>query len=162
MDKQAKPANAEKQTNIADAKAREIASSCACFKLRKASRAITQYYDAALEPCNIKVTQFTLLVALSLAGPAPVGILAEELVMDRTTLTRNVALLIRDGLAEMVPGNDKRVKLLQLTATGRQLLARAIPLWGEAQTSIVNRIGKNNWRDISLKLTAMTALALLP
>src|SRR5262249_52397929 len=145
-----------------DAKAKEVASSCACFKLRKASRAITQYYDAALEPCGIKVTQFTLLVALALSGPVPVGVLAEELVLDRTTLTRNVALLTRDGLAEMVPGQDKRVKLLRLSASGRQLLARAIPLWEEAQTSIVNRIGKNNWRDISLKLTAMTALTLLP
>ena len=145
-----------------DAKAREIASSCACFKLRKASRAITQYYDAALEPCSIKVTQFTLLVALALAGPVPVGVLAEELVLDRTTLTRNVALLMRDGLAEMVPGQDKRVKLLQLSVRGRVLLARAIPLWQEAQTSIVARFGKNNWRDISQKLAAITFLALLP
>jgi len=154
-------ATADKQMNI-DVKAREIASSCACFKLRKATRAITQLYDEVLEPCNIKVTQFTLLVALFLAGPAPVGILADELVMDRTTLTRNVALLIRDGLAEMVPGNDRRMKLLQLTTSGRALLTQAIPLWEEAQRSIVNRMGKNNWRDISLKLTAMTSLALLP
>jgi DNA-binding MarR family transcriptional regulator len=144
-----------------DAKAREIASACACFTLRKASRAVTQYYDAALQPCNLKVTQFTLLVALMLAGPVPVGILAEQLVMDRTTLTRNIELLIRDGLAEIVPGKDKRTKLLQSTERGRVTLAKAIPLWEEAQSSIVTRLGKQNWKDLAHKLAAITSMAVL-
>jgi DNA-binding MarR family transcriptional regulator len=151
---------APKPTNI-EAKAREIASSCACFKLRKASRAVTQFYDAALEPCNLKVTQCTLLAALTIAGPVPVGILADELVMDRTTLTRNVELLVRDGLAEIVQGTDKRSKLLQSTGKGRALLEKAIPLWEEAQNSIVSRLGKQNWNELSNKLTAVTFLALL-
>src|SRR6185437_5494617 len=93
-----------KSVNNMDAKAREIASSCACFKLRKASRAVTQFYDAALQESGLKVTQLTLLVSLTLAGPVPIGTLADELVMDRTTLTRNVELLVRDGLAEVVQG----------------------------------------------------------
>jgi DNA-binding MarR family transcriptional regulator len=143
------------------AKAREIALNCACFKLRKASRAVTQYYDAALEPCNLKVTQLTLLVALMLAGSTPIGVLADELVMDRTTLTRNVEILIRDGLAEVVPGKDKRTKLLRITENGRSVLAEAIPLWQEAQSSIVVRLGKQNWADLSQKLAAVTSMAVL-
>jgi DNA-binding MarR family transcriptional regulator len=146
---------------VVDAKAREIASTCACFKLRKASRAVTQYYDAALEPCNLKITQFTLLVALKLASPIPIGVLAEELVMDRTTLTRNVELLIRDNLADILPGKDKRTKLLQITEKGRATLAKAIPLWEEVQTSLVTRLGKQNWTDLSHKLAAITSMAVL-
>ena len=143
------------------AKARGIASTCACFTLRKAMRAVTQHYDAALQSCDLKVTQFTLLAALNVAGAAPVGMLAEELVMDRTTLTRNVELLIRDGLAEIVPGQDKRMKLLKSTDKGRTVFARAIPLWEEAQNSIVSKLGKQNWKELAQKLTAVTSLALL-
>jgi DNA-binding MarR family transcriptional regulator len=149
-----------KSDNI-NAKAREAASTCACFKLRKASRAVTQYYDAALEPCGLKVTQFSLLIALTLAGPAPIGVLAEELVMDRTTLTRNVEVLVRDGLAEVVQGKDKRTKLLQSTDKGRTVLTKAMPLWEDAQNSIVTRLGKQNWKELSQKLGAVTAMALL-
>ncbi len=152
--------NKKSSTNL-DAKAREIASSCACFKLRKASRAVTQYYDAALEECGIKATQLTLLVVLSLAGPVAVGTLAEELVMDRTTLTRNVELLVRDGLAEVVPGKDKRMKLLQSTEKGRIILSKAIPLWEEAQSGLVSRLGKQNWTDLSQKLAAITTMAVM-
>ncbi len=151
----------KKSFNNLDAKAREIASSCACFKLRKASRAVTQYYDVALEECGLKVTQLTLLVALSLAGPVAVGTLAEELVMDRTTLTRNVELLVRDGLAEVIPAKDRRVKLLQSTEKGRSILAKAIPLWEDAQNGLVSRLGKQNWTDLSHKLAAITTMAVM-
>ena len=144
-----------------DLKAREIASNCACFKLRKASRAVTQHYDAALRPCNIKVTQFTLLVAIKLAGPVPIGTLAEELVMDRTTLTRNVDLLVKDGLAVIIQGEDKRIKLLECTEKGHAVLTKAMPLWEEAQYTLVARLGKQNWKDLAQKLTAVTSMAIL-
>jgi len=81
--------------------------------------------------------------------------------MDRTTLTRNIELLIRDGLAEIAPGEDKRMKLLKSTDKGRAVFARAIPLWEEAQNSIVTRLGKQNWKELAQKLTALTSLALL-
>jgi DNA-binding MarR family transcriptional regulator len=144
-----------------DAKVKEICSTCTCFKLRKASRAVTQYYDSVLEASDLKITQFSLLVAIVLAGPVPIGMLAEELVMDRTTLARNVELLIRDGLAETVPGDDKRTKLLRGTQAGRARLAEAIPMWEEAQNSIVARLGKQNWKELTQKLAAVTYLAAL-
>jgi len=150
-----------KSVNNMDAKAREIASSCACFKLRKASRAVTQFYDAALQESGLKVTQLTLLVSLTLAGPVPIGTLADELVMDRTTLTRNVELLVRDGLAEVVQGKDKRMKLLQSTEKGRAILDKAIPLWEQAQAALVSRLGKQNWTDLSQKLAAVTAMTVI-
>ncbi|MBX3076847.1 winged helix-turn-helix transcriptional regulator [Candidatus Obscuribacterales bacterium] len=147
------------QENTLDSQARQIAMNCACFKLRKASRAITQYYDAALEECGLKVTQLTLLVSLSIAGPVSVSTLAEELVMDRTTLTRNVDVLVKNGLAEVEQGKDKRVKLLKVTQSGRDILLKAFPLWEEAQNSLLARLGKQNWSELSKKLAAVTTLA---
>ncbi|MDR3614803.1 MAG: MarR family winged helix-turn-helix transcriptional regulator [Candidatus Obscuribacterales bacterium] len=142
-----------------DIQARQIALSCACFKLRKASRAVTQYYDSALEECGLKVTQLTLLTSLSIAGPISVSLLAEELVMDRTTLTRNVDVLVKGGLAEVEPGKDKRVKLLKITQAGREILRKAFPLWEEAQSSLLTRLGKHNWSELSKKLAVVTTLA---
>jgi DNA-binding MarR family transcriptional regulator len=144
-----------------EAKLREISSVCACYKVRKAARSITQYYDEALKPCNIKITQFSLLIVLTLAGPVPIGRLAELLVMDRTTLTRNVDLLVRDGLAEVIPGKDKRTRLVRTTAEGRAVLTSAIPLWQDAQDSILDRLGRQNWKDLAQKLAAVTALSQL-
>jgi DNA-binding MarR family transcriptional regulator len=143
------------------AKAREVAFTCACFKLRKAARAVTQYYDAALQPSNLTINQFSLLVALNLAEQVPIGILADELVMDRTTLKRNIELLMRDGLAEIVQGNDKRTKLLKSTEKGRSSLERAIPLWDKAQNSLVARLGKQNLKELGNQLGAITSLALV-
>lgn len=143
----------------AESLARQIAFNCACFKLRKASRAVTQHYDSALSECGLKVTQLTLLVSLSIAGPISVSALAEELVMDRTTLTRNVDVLIKDGLAQVEPGKDKRVKLLRITQAGRDILLKAYPLWKEAQNSLTTRLGKQTWSELSRKLAAVTTLA---
>jgi DNA-binding MarR family transcriptional regulator len=142
------------------AKAREIAFTCACGKLRKASRAVTQYYEAALQPSNLTITQFGLLVALNLAEPVPIGVLADELVMDRTTLKRNIELLVRDGMVEIVQGNDRRAKLLKSTGKGRTSFERAIPLWDKAQNSLVARFGKQNLKELGNSLAALTSLAL--
>lgn len=142
-----------------DALARQIAINCACFKLRKASRAVTQHYDSALAECGLKVTQLTLLVSLSIAGPISISSLAEELVMDRTTLTRNVDVLVKDGLAQVEPGKDKRVKLLRITQAGRDTLIKAFPLWKAAQNSLITRLGKQTWSELSRKLAAVTTLA---
>ena len=68
----------------------EIEESCACLNVRKAARAITQLFDEVLQPTGLRSTQFPLLVVVALLGEAPVTQLAEELVMDRTTLARNL------------------------------------------------------------------------
>ena len=81
---------------------------CVCINLRRMSRVVSQIYDDALAPAGLKITQFCLLRAIERLGPASVGVLADDQELDRTTLTRNLALLERDGLIEQAPGADKQ------------------------------------------------------
>lgn len=120
--------------------AREVRESCVATKLRQASRAVTQHYDTFMADSGIRVTQFVILVALAQAPEVPVSKLAEVLVMDRTTLTRNLAPLVRDGLAKEQATDDARVKTFALTARGNQVLEQALPAWRKAQQQIVRSL----------------------
>lgn len=137
----------------------EISTACACFNTRRAARAVTQLYDHALAPSGLRATQFTLLVALARAGAVPFTRLAEVLGMDRTTLTRNIAPLERDGLLAMRPGPDRRVKLLALTERGRRTLGEAVPLWEGAQHRIVQGLGAGRWDALRRDMQRVAMLA---
>lgn len=137
----------------------ERAQSCACFNLRKAARAVTQLYDEALRPADLRATQFALLTATRLLGSAPMTRLAEIMGMDRTTLTRNLRPLERQGLIRVRPGSDGRVREVVLTERGQEALARALPLWERAQGRVVKGLGGSRWRRLLGDLTAMAALA---
>ncbi len=121
--------------------AREIAEGCIANRMRRADRAVMHYYDAALRPFGLKMTQFTLLVALRLKEPATIQGLAKALVMDRTTLTRNLAALTRQDLVRIEPGEDRRIRIVELTKAGHALLARAFPEWRKAQGRVRRKLG---------------------
>src|ERR687885_698919 len=91
---------------------------CACFNTRKASRALTQLYDEMLRPSGLRSTQFTLLMVLRGRGPTSINGLAEATVTDRTTLSRNLAILEERGLVRVQPGEDARVRVVELTEAG--------------------------------------------
>jgi len=129
-----------------------IASTCAGFNLRRASRAVTQHFDHALAPVGLRTTQFTLLGALAIGGPVSTNELAVGLVMDRTTLTRNLRLLRDAGLVETHPGRSGREVRFALSDEGRDTLARAIPVWREAQSSIVTAFGEARWPTMVAEL----------
>ncbi len=114
---------------------------CACFNLRKATRMVTQLYDEALKPVGIRATQFMVLVGTGSAGPISVNQLADRIVMDRTTLTRNLKPLDREGLIAVRPGDDLRVREVSLTAKGRKTLGRAYPLWEGVQARLREHLG---------------------
>ena len=116
-------------------------ANCLCFNLRKATRALTQTYDAALKPVGVTAPQFTLLTAVKRQGPVPLSDLAGALGMDRTTLTRNLKPLQRDGLVASAEGDDRRVRLLTLTAAGRARLRDAEPLWRAVQSKVADTFG---------------------
>ncbi|MDA0656022.1 MAG: MarR family winged helix-turn-helix transcriptional regulator [Proteobacteria bacterium] len=117
------------------------AAGCACFNLRKAARAVTQLYDRFLQPSGLRATQFTILAALDQTGPRKLSALADALVLDRTTLTRNLKPLQRDNLIESRAGDDRRVRELTITQIGKIRLDEALPLWREAQEDMKSRIG---------------------
>src|SRR5688572_6632102 len=93
-------------------------ATCACFALRRATRAITRLYDRQLRASGLRVNQFTLLVVLTNAGPQPLQVLADILGVERTTLTRNVQPLLAQGLLAESAGDDRRVRRLSVTPAG--------------------------------------------
>jgi DNA-binding MarR family transcriptional regulator len=117
------------------------ATRCTCFTLRKAARAVTQLYDEALRPTGLRATQFSLLTLLRLAGKVPMTRLAEAAVMDRTTLSRNLEVLDRNGLVRVQPGADARVREVELTREGVAKLEEAFPRWQDAQRAIARGMG---------------------
>ena len=136
----------------------EIEATCACSNVRKAARTVTQLFDEMLQPTGLRSTQFTLLVAVARLREAPVTQLAEALVMDRTTLARNLKPLESLGLLTVEAGTDRRRHLVRLTERGRQALARALPYWEQAQHQVVTRLGQEQWHALraSLKATEFT------
>jgi DNA-binding MarR family transcriptional regulator len=123
---------------------------CACTTLRKASRAVTRFYDEALRPTGLTSNQLAVMRAVDREGQVPMSRIAETLVMDRTSLYRAVGPLLRYGDLESVsPDDDSRAKYLKLTHTGERRMARAAPYWERAQRQMLRRIGPERWREMS-------------
>lgn len=132
---------------------------CVCGNVRKAARAITQFYDDILRPSGLRITQFGMLGAMMARGPITVTRLAEATVTDRTTLTRNLKLLEEQGLIRIDPGSDRREREVSITRLGSEALKKGYPLWEKAQTQITNGLGAEHLKVMRDKLTAVTALA---
>jgi DNA-binding MarR family transcriptional regulator len=117
------------------------AADCACFNIRKASRVITQHFDEVMQPSGLRGTQFSILAIVARRGAPTMSELAANLVMDRTTLTRNLRPLEEQGLIKNVPGVDRRTRSISLTSKGCKVLAKALPFWRKAQSSVIRYLG---------------------
>ena len=115
---------------------------CLCLASRSAARAITAAFDRQLRPHGIRATQFTLLTSLMLMGETSITVLAEFLGMDRTTLTRNVALLDTNGWVKTRTGDkDGRAHIVSVTGAGEKIVHKALPAWRSAQADVAQAIG---------------------
>jgi len=135
-------------------------SSCICVNLRRAARAVSQIYDEALAESGIKITQFSLLRAVERNEPVAISALADELELDRTTMARNLGPLERDHFVKLTPGSDQRVTEVRLTPKGRAALAKALPLWENAQAGIASLLASGRveqLREIATEATAVAA-----
>src|SRR5690349_25167827 len=111
------------------------ARECNCLAIRQASRHVTQFYDQLLASSGLRATQFAILSRLQRDGPMTINALAAALVMDRTTLGRNILPLQRDGLIEILASRqDRRRRELRLTAAGAEKQRQASDRWAVAQT----------------------------
>ena len=128
---------------------------CAHANLRQATRVISQLYDAALKPCGIKATQFTLLAVLANRGEMPLTKLAEMLVMDRTTLSRNLQPLVKKGWLSIGREDDERIRLISLTQSGAAMVEQATPHWRDAQMSVVATMGAAKLTDLISDLNTL-------
>jgi DNA-binding MarR family transcriptional regulator len=129
---------------------------CNCLALRQASRHVTQFYDQFLAPSGLRTTQYSILARLQRKGPMTINALAAELVMDRTTLGRNILPLQRDGLVAVGPGkSDRRAKELRLTPTGIARFQAGRKGWEKAQVQFETAFGVKRAKALRTLLHAV-------
>lgn len=130
---------------------------CACTTLRKATRAVSRVYDDALAAVGMSATQLAILRAIGRAGEggAPLSRLADELVMDKTSLYRGLGPLLRAGWVEVTAAAKGRAKLAHLTIGGQQAIERAAEHWESAQSRIVEAFGVKRWAALHDEIAAL-------
>ena len=128
--------------------ARIVPATCLGLHVRRASRIVTQIYDAALQPAGLAMNQFSLLVATHLLDGVPMARLARELDCDQTTLSRNLRPLLRRGWVAIQPGQDRRIRQVSLTPAGRGVLEKALPLWERVQAELSEHYGAESWQAL--------------
>jgi DNA-binding MarR family transcriptional regulator len=122
---------------------------CVCLAVRQAARHVTQFYDQFLAPSGLRTTQFSVLAKLKRQGPMTINTLASDLVMDRTTLGRNILPLEREGLIAIQTGrSDRRSKELHLTEAGATRLRTAVKGWVEAQRRFEVAFGRKRTPEL--------------
>jgi len=139
-------------------KCAHMVAACVCLNLRKMSRIITQMYDEALKPSGLRSTQLPVLVTLVSVGSMTVHDLADDLVMDRTSLSRLLRPLVTRGLVKMTPGEDRRTRELSITPRGREAVVTAIPMWDRVQGEVLGRLGQDRWKDLKDNLSVFAEL----
>src|SRR5262245_55782527 len=136
-----------------------VESPCVCATLRMVTRAVARVYDRALEPHGLRTTQYSILSRLEVEGPAAVGHLASRLAMDRSTLAREAAPLVRAGLVAEEPGEDRRRRVLSLTPEGLARLEAARPAWRDAQRAVRDELGYDRVQELLGELRALLGAA---
>ena len=122
---------------------------CNCLALRQAARHVSQFYDQFLTASGLRTTQYSILARLQRKGPMSINALAADLVMDRTTLGRNILPLLRDGLISVRPDRiDRRSKELQLTKAGARRFRAASEGWHQAQGRFEAAFGSKRAKEL--------------
>ena len=135
---------------------------CMCASLRRASRALTQFYEDALRPTGLRGTQLSILQVLMLAGDVTQGQLGQILTMDSTTLTRTLAIMIREGWVKKRRGDDRREWRISMSPEGKALLKRALPIWERTQTKLQKQLGNPRWEQLKALADTVTNVATAP
>jgi DNA-binding MarR family transcriptional regulator len=137
-----------KRGGMSHAFTHRVRDSCLCLHVQRAARALARRFDEALRPLALTQGQFSLLMSLNRAQPPSIGEVSALLAMDRTTVTANVKPLERRRLVKVrVDPDDRRNRRLELTASGRALLAAAAPIWKRTHAATERRL-KSSTPDI--------------
>jgi DNA-binding MarR family transcriptional regulator len=139
----------------------KVAGECVAVRLRMLNRIITNIYDNALRPLDLKVSQMNILVAVAKMGTARPIEVCEHLHLDVSTLSRNVERMKARGWLKVVPDEDGRLQPFRLTPQGRKLLEKAVPAWSEAQQQVKKVLGGGFVEQLNqaMKRVSMGALA---
>src|SRR6202035_5408269 len=131
---------------------------CNCLAVRQAARHITQFYDQFLAASGLRTTQFSILGKLRRLGPMTINALAANLVMDRTTLGRNILQLERDGLGDIEPAlRDRRSKKLHLTKAVKKRFEACRLGWAKPQARFKSVFGSTRNAELRELVRAVVA-----
>lgn len=127
---------------------------CACLHVRRADRQLSQMFDQYVRPLGIRSTQYGMLKCVDGLPDPFISDIGRFLSMDQTTVTRNIEKLEKAGLVETGPHpDDPRKKKVELSPTGKDILAKAHPLWEKAQMRVQSRMGEDDYKAL-LRLLA--------
>lgn len=133
-----------------------VRDNCLCFHAQKAARVLARVFDEAMRPHGLTNGQFSLMMSLNRPEPASMGMVANFLAMDRTTLTAALKPLERRGFVTIKQDpQDRRSRLLTLTARGLAALAAAVPVWEEKHAEIEKLLGAIAPEDLRQGLRAL-------
>lgn len=133
-------------------------SPCSCMNVRRASRAVTQFYDEILKPSGLTIAQLGLLKHLEITESTTITELAKTIRIDRTTLNRNMKPLSEAGLIAIKPGKDSRTRQITLTDAGKTAVADGWKLWEAAQASLKEYLGQEDLTKLIQLLSKLEAL----
>lgn len=128
---------------------KKFSSPCNCINLRRASQAITEFYDEAVASTGLKTTQLSLLKHINRLGPLNMSELAKAVRLDRTTLARNLKVLEAQGFIAIITGKDSRTRQLHISEKGLKILKTADPYWVEAQEKIKKYLGEEDLKTLT-------------
>jgi DNA-binding MarR family transcriptional regulator len=134
------------------------AQNCINMRMRRVGRALSDFYNAVMEPSGLHGNQFLLLVPIYFRPGITINQLAKRVDLDRTTLARNLKLLEDREVITLSPGKDQRTRTIELTEKGRQKLMEALPLWEKAQQQIVDYLGQEQVARLYCCLDQLEAL----
>lgn len=117
-------------------------SKCYGLAIRRGSRILTRLYDELLQPCGMNLTQFGIANHLFESGLQTIGELASFADTEKTAMGRNLHPLERDGLIQITTGEDRRMRMVSLTAKGKACVKKGRQILPKAQKSIEARLGK--------------------
>lgn len=120
---------------------------CVCTAARRKSRDLTRVFEKAMRGSGVRGTQFTLLATLVQTGAIATTRLADFQGLERTTLTRNLTRLVRDGFVRIDEGEDRRVRRVTITPAGKEAARRALPFWKKAQDAALAAVGAKGVQD---------------
>src|SRR5215475_14695340 len=127
---------------------RDVIENCVCHRTRMAARAVTRLYDDRLRSVGLRATQLAVLVAVGGDDVVSITALAKFMGMDRSTLTRNLAPLEREGLIRVGNEGWRRSRTVEITRKGRSRLREALPFWEKAQATLRQKLGSRRWAVI--------------
>jgi len=134
-----------------------VRDACLCLHVQRAARALARRFDEVFRPLDLTQGQFSLLMSLNRPEPPSIGSVAALLAMDRTTLTAALKPLERRELVKVsTDKEDRRSRRLAITAAGRRLLGKAVPLWKQAHADVERLIPRGGADDLRAALRALS------